>query len=102
MINKPYNIRDYLGLGQVMHHSEANLVWNPSRVVILITIFVSMATEWFADKLAYFVKNNDFSTNFAGNDSKKYRFYHNLSVTTNVPCLISFYINQNLGILDNY
>ena len=51
-----------------MHHSEANLVWNP-RVVILIKILVPMATEWFADKLAYFVKNNDFSTNFAGNAS---------------------------------
>ena len=52
-----------------MHHSEANIVWNP-RVVILIKILVSMATEWFADKLPYFVKNNDFSTNFAGNASK--------------------------------
>ena len=52
-----------------MHHSEANLVWNP-RVVILIKILVSMATEWFADKLAYFVENNDFSTDFAGNASK--------------------------------
>ena len=55
-----------------MHHSEANLVWN-RRVVILIKILVSMATpptEWFSDKLAYFVKNNDFSTDFAENASK--------------------------------
>ena len=29
-----------------------------------------MATEWFSDKLAYFVKNNDFSTDFAENASK--------------------------------